>query len=153
MRWEFGQNLARENVAAFGALVAENAVVEQIVGGVVVHAEKRRPFAKAAQRRAGFGEPDVGSEMVEADFGVDAALVVKDGIAELVEAKTAAAFPACGLGDAALLAVYDFFQSRGAVGHRVVAHFDADVAASHLVGDGCGGAGAEKAVEDNFAGV
>ena len=34
----------------------------------------------------------------------------------------------------------------------VFAHFNADVATAHLVGDGSGGAGAEEGVEDKVAG-
>ena len=39
------------------------------------------------------------------------------------------------------------------MGDGVIAHFNADVAAAHLVRDGCGGAGAEEGVEDEVAGV
>ena len=39
------------------------------------------------------------------------------------------------------------------MGDGVIAHFNADIAAAHLVRDGGGGAGAEEGVEDEVAGV
>ena len=79
--------------------------------------------------------------------------LVEHGWAEAVEAEAAAALPADAFGDAALFAVNHFVQAGDAMGDGVFAHFNADVAAAHLVRDGCGGAGAEEGVEDEVAGV
>ena len=79
--------------------------------------------------------------------------LVEHGRAEAVEAEAAAALPADAFGDAALFAVNHFVQARDAMGDGVIAHFNADVAAAHLVRYGGGGAGAEEGVEDEVAGV
>ena len=84
---------------------------------------------------------------------VDAAIGVKNRRAQAHEAKAAAALPVHGLADAALLAIQHLLQARQAVRGGVFAHFDADPAPSHLVGDGGRGAGAEEAVEDEVVGV
>ena len=71
-----------------------------------------------------------------------------------VVAEPAAAFPAHGLGDAALvLAVDDLLQARDDVRVAVLAEFDHDPAAAHLVGDCAGRAGTGEGVEDQVAGV
>ena len=78
---------------------------------------------------------------------------VEYGWAKAVEAEATAALPADAFGDAALFSLNHFVQARDAVANGVVAHFNADVAAAHLVRDGGGGAGAEEGVEDEVAGV
>ena len=79
--------------------------------------------------------------------------LVEYGWAEVVEAEAAAALPADAFGDAALFAVNHFVQAWDAMADGVFAHFNADVAAAHLVCYGSGGAGAEEGVEDEVAGV
>ena len=79
--------------------------------------------------------------------------LVEYGWAEAVETEAAAALPADAFGDAALFAVNHFVQARDAMADGVIAHFNADVAAAHLVRYGGGSAGAEEGVEDEVAGV
>ncbi|OIQ86933.1 hypothetical protein GALL_311920 [mine drainage metagenome] len=101
--------------------------------------------------RAGFAHfemPDVSGERAKAHGSVDVAVGVEGGLAQGVEAETAAAFPAHGFADAALLAVDDLLQARDAMGAGMVAHLDTDPATAHLVGHGGCGAGAEKGVEN-----
>ena len=90
--------------------------------------------------------PDECGERGEFDFCVYRAAVVEDRCAEAHEAEAAAALPVHRLADAALLAVEHFFQARHAVRLRMLAHLNADPAAPHFLGNGSGGAGAEKAV-------
>ena len=92
-------------------------------------------------------------EVGEADRRVDPAVFVENRRAEGAEAEAAAALPADILRDAALLAFDDLLHPQGAVGAGMLAHFDADPPASHLVRDGSRGARAEEAVEDEVAGV
>ncbi|OIQ86032.1 hypothetical protein GALL_321300 [mine drainage metagenome] len=106
--------------------------------------------------RAGFAHfkmPDIGGHRGKAHRGVDVAVGVERGLAQGVEAETAATLPSHGFADAALLAVDDFLQARDAVGAGVLAHFDADPAAAHLVGHGGCGARAKEGVENEVAGV
>ena len=81
------------------------------------------------------------------------ALLVEHGRAEAVEPEAPAAVPHGGLGNAALFTVNDFLQARDAMRHGVLTHFNADIAAPHLVRHGRSRAGAEKGVEDEVAGV
>ena len=94
----------------------------------------------------GFLLPDKGGQRGKAHTGVNAAAGVEDGRAQRHVTKAAAALPADGGADAALFAVDDFLQARQAVRGGVLAHFDANPAPAHLVGDGGGGARAEEAV-------
>ena len=102
---------------------------------------------------AGLLLPDEGGQRGKAHFGVDAAIGVKNRRAQPHEAKAAAALPVHGLADAALLAIQHLLQARQAVRGGVLAHFDADPAPAHLVGDGGRGAGAEETVQNQVAGV
>ena len=77
----------------------------------------------------------------------------KDRLAQAVEAEAAAALPAHRSRDAALLPLDDLAQPRDAMGDRVLAQLDADVAPPHLVRHRRGRAGAEEGVEDQVAGV
>jgi hypothetical protein len=76
------------------------------------------------------------------------AVFIEYGGTQPIEAETAAAFPSHSFGNAALFAIDHFLQARGAMRHGMVAHFNADVAAAHFVGDGGGCAGAEEGVEN-----
>ncbi len=72
----------------------------------------------------------------------------------MVVAETAAALPGRRFTNTALIfAVDDFLQARNDVGVAVLAQLDHDPAATHLVGDGAGGAGTGEGVEDEVAGV
>jgi hypothetical protein len=84
---------------------------------------------------------------------LDAAGFVEHRLAQAQVAEATAALPVHRRADAALFTGDDFFQPRQAVGFGVVAHFDADPPAAHLVGHGGGGAAADEAVEDEIAGV
>ncbi len=67
----------------------------------------------------------------------------------MIVAEAAAAFPADGLRDAAgIFAVDHFLQARNDMGVAVLAQLHHDPAATHLVGDCTGGAGASEGVED-----
>ena len=64
-----------------------------------------------------------------------------------IKAKPAAAFPAGGLGHAALVgSVDDLCEARDDVGDGVVAQLDHDPAAAHFVSDRAGRAGTTKRV-------
>ena len=68
---------------------------------------------------------------------------------EAVVAETAAALPARAFRNAALvLAIDDLLQARDDMRVAVLAQFDHDPAAAHLVGDGAGGAGTGEGVEN-----
>ena len=111
-----------------------------------MQSEKR--FLRAAfQRPAGFGEPHVRRERRELHLRVDAAFLIEHCLAEAVETESAAAFPVHGFGDTALFALDDLLQARHAMGDRVLAEFNADIASAHFVGDGGAGAGAYEAIE------
>ena len=135
-----------------GSLVAENAVIQQGIGAPVVQAEEGRG-AVAAPRSAGLAEINVGGQHGEGDVGANPPRGVEHRRPEAVEAKPAAALPADTFGDAARFAVDDLVQARDAMADGVRAHFDADVAAAHLVRHRRSGAGAEKGIEDEVAGV
>ena len=81
------------------------------------------------------------------------ALRIEHGRPEPVEAEPAPALPTDALGDAALLALDDLVQAGDAVGDGVLAHFDADPTATHLVRHRRSGAGAEEGVENEVAGI
>ncbi len=117
-----------------------------------MQAEKRRR-AVAAPRTPGFAEIDVGGQHGKGDVGADLPRFVEHRRAKAVEAKSAAALPADVFGDATLFAADDLIQARDAMADGVRAHFDADVAAAHLVRHRRGGAGAEEGIEDEVAGV
>ena len=72
----------------------------------------------------------------EADVLPDVAFLVEDGGAEPIEAEPSAALPAHRLRNPARFALDDLLQTRRAMGAGVLAHFDADVAASHFVRHG-----------------
>ena len=88
------------------------------------------------------------------DHPLAEAVLLQQAGRQAVVAEAAAALPAGGLGDAAgIFAVDDLLQARNDVGVAVLAQLDHDPAAAHLVGDGAGGAGASKGVEDKIAGI
>lgn len=89
----------------------------------------------------------------EFDVIVELTVSVEHRLAQFEEAKSAAARPVDGLGNAALLAVDDFLQTGLAMRLRVVAHFDTDVTAVHFVGHCSACAGTEETVEDEVVGV
>ncbi len=64
----------------------------------------------------------------------------------MVEAETPAPLPAHGLGDAALFTFDDFPQARSTMCYGMVAHFDSDITAAHLVGNSSSRAGAKEAI-------
>ena len=146
------QRGAGQDVAAARSPVAEDAVVQQRIGVTVVQAEEGRR-AVAAPRAAGLAEIDVGGQHGKGDVGANLPRLVEHRRAEAVEAKPAATLPADAFGNAALFAVDDLVQARNAMADGVRAHFDADVAAAHLVCYRRGGAGAEEGIEDEVAGV
>ena len=127
-------------------LVAQNAIVQQSAGPSVVQTEQWR-HAFADPRPVGLAEPYVSGQYGEANLRLNPSVFIKHGRAEPVEAEPAAALPAYALGDAALLALYYFPETRHAVCDGVLAHLNADVAPAHLVSD-CGRrAGAKEGVE------
>ena len=134
------------------AFVAEDAVVQQGISAAVVQTEEGG-IVIAAPRTPGFAEIDMGGEYGKANVGADMSFFVEYGWAEAIEAEAAAALPAAAFGDAALFAVNHLVQARDAMANGMLAHFNADVAAAHLVRYGGGGAGAEERVEDEIAGV
>lgn len=109
-----GEGGAGEDVAAGGAPVAKDAVVEQGVGVAGVGAEEGRGAGQGGDGSGGFAEPDMGGEGGEGDIGGDAAVGIEDGRAEAVEAETAATLPVHGLGDTALFAVDDLAEAGDA---------------------------------------
>ena len=109
--------------------------------------------AVAAPRTPGLAEIDVGGQHGKGDIGADLPRFVEHRRAEAVEAKPAAAPPADAFGNAALLAADDFAQARHAMADRMRAHFDADIAAAHLVRHRRGSAGAQEGVEDEVTRV
>ena len=117
-----------------------------------MHAQERRR-AVAAPRPSGLAEIDVGGQNGEGDVGANLPGRVEYRRTEAIEAKPAAALPADALGNAALLSANDLLQARHAMADRVIAHFDADIAAAHLVRRRRSGAGAEEGIEDEIAGV
>ena len=81
-------------------------------------------------------------------------VLVDEGGGQLVETVSAALFPFDGLGDPARVFPGDHLvKTHFAVGVGMTAHFNADVPAVHLVGNGGGGAGAEEGVENQVAGA
>ena len=115
--------------------------------GAAVLDTKQRAVATAIPRSVGLRKPDMRRQHREADVLPDVALFVEDGWAQPVEAKTATALPASGFRNAALFAVDDLLQARRAVGVGMLAHFDANVSAAHLVSDGGGCAGSEEGIK------
>src|SRR5438309_1871047 len=91
-------------------------------------------------------EPDVGGQRVERNGRVDPPAGVERGRAKPVVAVTAAALPRDCFADAALLAIDDLVEAWLAMRLGVVAHLNADPAASHLVGHSGSRAGTEEAV-------
>ena len=73
--------------------------------------------------------------------------------AQPAKPEPAAAFPADRLRNAALLAVHDLLQPRHAMRHRMIAQLNPDPAPPHLVRHRRRGAGTEKGVEHQVAGV
>ena len=114
---------------------------------------RARRAVGGVESRAGFLLPDEGGQRGKAHVGVDAAVGVEDRRAQAGKPEAAAALPSHRRADAALLAIHHLLQARQAVRGGVLAHLDANPAPAHLVGDGCGGAGAEEAVENEVAGV
>ena len=122
---------------------------------------RARCALRCVPRGGRFLLPDVGRQRGKAHAGVNAAVRPKHGRAQPRQAKAAAVkrlavfalAPAHRRADATLLARHHLLQARQAVGEGVLAHLDADPAPTHLVRHGGGGAGAEKAVEDEVAGV
>lgn len=108
---------------------------------------------RRGQSGTGFLLPDKGRQRGKTHIGVNAAVGVKNRCAQARKAKTAAALPVHRAADAALLARDHLLQPGQAVRGGVLAHFDADPAAAHLVRHGGRGAGAEEAVENQVAGV
>jgi hypothetical protein len=145
-----GQHGAGEHVAGGGALVAEDAVVEQVDGAALVHAQQRRALHGAGGRLvggAGFAQPQEGGQVGKAHLGVQLAVFAEQRRTQLHDAKAAAALPVHGGADAALFALHHLAQAREAVGDGVFAPLDADPSAAHLVGDGGGGPGAQEGIE------
>ena len=105
---------------------------------------QERGIRGAGQGRLGLGEPDVRPKLGKLDALADAPVLIENGLSQAVEAEAAAALPVLGLRYATLFPVNDLAQPWGAVRHRVLAHFNADVAAAHFVGHGGGCAGAEE---------
>lgn len=105
-----------------------------------MNSQQRGLHEATRSRRARFGEPHVGSQVLEADLGIDLALIVEHWRSELVVAEAPTTVPADILGDAALLAVHDHLHARHAVSVCMVAHLDADPLSVHFVGHGGRGA-------------
>src|SRR5690606_28425573 len=103
--------------------------------------------AAAIPRPVRLRKPDMRRQHREADVLPNVALLVEDGGAEPIEAEPAATLPAYSFRDAALLTLDDLVETWRAMGMGVLAHLDADVAATHLVRDGGCRAGAEEGVE------
>src|SRR5690606_34836108 len=139
------------DIAARHALVAKDAIVEQRKAGAVMLSQKWG-IRLASKRQACFGEPDVRGQRSEGNAGIDRTVAVEHGLAKAVEGEVAAALPSHSLTDAALFTVDHLAQARRAMGQGMVAHFDADPAPPHLVGDGCCGARAKKGIEDEITG-
>ena len=86
--------------------------------------------------------------------GADVAFLVEHRRAEPVEAEAAATLSSRPLSEMPPCSPsMTLCEPRRAVGDGVVAHFDADLAPPHLVRDRRRGAGAEKGVEHEVAGV
>ena len=92
--------------------------------------------------------------VIRVDDRFSEGVLVDEGGSQLVETVSAALFPFGGLGDPARVFPGDHLvKTHFAVGVGMTAHFNADVPAAHLVGNGGGRAGAEEGVENQVAGV
>ena len=149
-----GADLGGEVFELGAAEVLSGDVDEVALGGMAVLPKE----ALAGGVVEAFDLADSLGEALGLEVGVDdlvAPLVSLDeGGGQLVVAEAAAALPIDSLGDAAGVFAVDYFLEAGhAMSVAVVAKFDADPAAAHLVGDGGSRAGAEEGVEDKVAGV
>ena len=80
VRWQTGQYVAGQHVAAIDSLVLEDTVIKQVHGAAMVNAQEwglgRNPILR--QRLAGFGEINVPRQIGETDDGlVNSAVLVK----------------------------------------------------------------------------
>src|SRR5690606_6825058 len=97
---------AREDVATRGGLVPHDSVVKQEVAGAPMLAQEHVLLGPGGTGGAGFGEPDMGCQVLELDAFAHLPALVKDGRAELHEAKSPAPLPFDVFGDAALFSVH-----------------------------------------------
>lgn len=148
-RQQLGQHGSGQDIAAFWTAVAENAVVEQVIGFARMFAEKGQ-VERSAGRLPGLEVPEIGGQRGEAHRRVDAAIGEKHRLVQRVVAKSAAPLPVDRLGNATLFAGNDLFQARDAVSFGVFTHFHADPAPAHFVSHGGGRAGAEEGVENEI---
>src|SRR5690606_32029601 len=86
-----------QDISARLALVAQDAVEQQVIPHALVGAQEHVLRRATGAWRAGFREPDVRCQLFEADVAADAPVFVQHGNAKLVEAEAAAALPADGL--------------------------------------------------------
>lgn len=149
---QVGEDGGGEDVAALRATVAENAVVEQVVGFVAMFAEKGR-IKGLLRGLPGLEVPEIGGQRREPHRRINAAVGEKHRIAQGVIAKAATALPIHRWGNAARFASNDFLQARDAMGFGMFAHFNADPAAAHFMRDGGGSAGTEEGVENEVVRV
>ncbi len=138
LRLDVLQHRLGQHIACGGSAVAQDAVEQQVVRHPVANAQQGagKPVCR---RLARFKVPHKGSKGCKADRLADAPVLIERGIAQGAEAETATALPTYVFADATLFSRDDLLQTRDAVRASVIAHFDADVAASHFLGDcGCG---------------
>ena len=92
--------------------------------------------------------------VIRVDDRLSEGVLVDESGGQLVKTVPAALLPFGGLGDPArVLPGNHLVQTHLAVGVCVTAHFNPDVPAAHLVGNGGGRAGAEEGVENQVAGI
>ena len=179
------EHRAREHVAAGGALVAQDAVEQQVVGRAAAQPEGGSRAAVSMEIACGLGRirqdeqlsktecvpsqgvparpwaveggarllPDKGRQRGKAHLGWMQPCASKTGAPRRAKRKPP---PPCQFTAwliPPLFARDHLLQPGQAVRGGVLAHFDADPAAAHLVRHGGRGAGAEEAVENQVAGV
>ena len=83
-----------QDVAAVDGLIAQNAVIEQVIGRAVMDAEQGRFLFGWRISGPGFAELDMGGQMREAYCRVDIPLRIEDRGAEFIKTEAAAARPA-----------------------------------------------------------
>src|SRR3569623_1262492 len=123
----------RQHIAGSRSSVAQNAVVQQVIRRAFMNAQERR-LEGLRGRLPSLEMPDIAGQRCEFHLRFEGAVGLKHRCAQSVETEAAAALPVARFRDAALLGGYDFLQAWNAMGLRMLAHFDADVAAVHFVG-------------------
>ena len=86
------KNPAGKHVAALGLLVAQNAVVKQIVGRAFMNTQQRG-ISPAGKRFPCFTEPHMCRKLGKGYLFADGSVFVEDGFPKFIEAETSSAEP------------------------------------------------------------